>query len=418
MHHPTMKWPRTVLANSRPRTALANLRPRTALANLRPRTAFAGVWPRRILAGLLALGAAAATPAVAAANSSHHGYVYVNDNTAGTNTVAAFVRHRDGGLTPVPGSPFSAGGAGTGSGLASQGAIQVTSDGRFVLAVDAGSNQISVLRIEHDGALELVRSGVVSSGGIEPVSVAEHDGLVYVANAGAGGANYTGFVLADGHLRPLAGSTVSLPDAAQPGDVLFNSTGANLVGTRVGTSQIDSFGVGADGRLKPAAGSPFDAQGPGPFGSEFRPTDPSQLFVSNAHGGTGNGTVSAFDVTRDGTLSSIGSSPFADGQTAPCWVEITRDGEFLFTVNTASGSISRYSIAHEGQLTLLGSTPVSSQSGVGAVDARLSDDGESLYVDESRADAIGVFGVAGGSLTEADSVALPAGAAPAGVAVS
>jgi 6-phosphogluconolactonase (cycloisomerase 2 family) len=376
-------------------------------------------WPRTILAGLLTLGAAAATPAVAAAHSSHRGYVYVNDNTAGANTVAAFVRHRDGGLTPVPGSPFSTGGAGTGSGLASQGAIQVTSDGRFVLAVDAGSGQVSVLRIERGGALELVRNGVVSSGGLEPVSVAEHDGLVYVANAGAGGSNYTGFTLrGDGRLRALAGSTVSLPDAAQPGDVLFNSTGTNLVGTRVGTSQIDSFSVGSDGLLTPAAGSPFDAQGPGPFGSEFRPTDPRQLFVSNAHGGTGNGTVSAFDVTRDGALSSIGSSPFADAQTAPCWVEITHDGEFLFTVNTASGSISRYSIAHDGQLTLLGSTPVGSQSGVGAVDARLSVDGDSLYVDESRVDALGVFGVAGGSLTEEGSVPLPAGATPAGVAVS
>jgi 6-phosphogluconolactonase (cycloisomerase 2 family) len=332
--------------------------------------------------------------------------------------VAAFARRDDGSLTPVAGSPFSAGGAGTGAGLASQGAIQVTSDGRFVIAVDAGSNQISVLRIERDGELEPVRDGVVSSGGVEPVSVGEHDGLVYVANAGAGGANYTGFRLSDGgRLRPLVGSTVPLPDSAQPGDVLFDSTGTKLIGTRIGTSQIDSFRVGFDGRLTAAAGSPFPAQGAGPFGSEFRPTNPSQLFVSNAHDGAGNGTVSAFNVGRDGTLSSIGASPFADAQTAPCWVEITHDGEFLFTVNTGSGSISRYSIAADGALRLLGSTPVSPQAGVGAVDARLSADGESLYVDESRVGAIGVFGVDGGSLAERGTVALPAGAAPAGVAV-
>ena len=52
------------------------------------------------------------------------GHVYVNDNTKGTNTIGAFDRHADGSLTPVPGSPFVAGGAGTGSGLASQGALQ------------------------------------------------------------------------------------------------------------------------------------------------------------------------------------------------------------------------------------------------------------------------------------------------------
>ena len=90
---------------------------------------------------------------------------------------------------------------------------------------------------------------------------------------------------------------------------------------------IDSFAVGFDGRLTAAPGSPFAAQGLGPFGSEFRPTNPQQLFVSNAHDGAGNGTVSAFDVAANGTLTSIGASPFADFQTAPCWVEISPDGQ-------------------------------------------------------------------------------------------
>ena len=375
--------------------------------------------PRTIIAGLTVLAGAAAVPAAAGAHEGHHGYVYVNDNTAGANTIAAFVRHGDGRLTALPGSPFSAGGAGTGAGLASQGAIQVSSDGRYVIAVDAGSDQISVLRIERGGALEPVPDGVVSSGGKTPVSVAEHDGLVYVANAGAGGSNYTGFTLTDdGQLRPLAGSTFPLPDGAQPGDVLFNATGTKLAGTRVGTSQIDSFAVDFDGRLIPAPGSPFAAQGLGPFGSEFRPTNPAQLFVSNAHGGPGAGTVSAFRVSRSGALSSIGDSPFADAQTAPCWVEISHDGEFLFTVNTGSGSVSRYSIASDGTLRLLGSTPVSAQAGVGAVDARLSTDGRALYVDESAARAIGEFAVYGGELTELGSVPLPTGATAAGVAVN
>ncbi|MBV9000721.1 MAG: beta-propeller fold lactonase family protein, partial [Solirubrobacterales bacterium] len=167
-----------------------------------------------ILGTIAALAGAGAAPAVAAAAQAHHaGYVYVNDNTRGQNTIAAFARHPDGTLTSLVGSPFSAGGAGTGSGLASQGAVQVSSDGRYVVAVDAGSNQLSVLRIKHDGALEL--ASVVSSGGVEPVSVAEHDGLVYVANAGAGGSNYTGFTLdRGGQLEPLADSTVALPDSA------------------------------------------------------------------------------------------------------------------------------------------------------------------------------------------------------------
>ena len=373
---------------------------------------------------LLAL--ALAGPAVGSASADGRskvvGHVYVNDNTAGSNTIGAFDRHADGSLTPEQGSPFPAGGAGTGAGLASQGALQVSSDGRFLIAVDAGSNQISVLRIRRDGTLRLARHGVISSGGVLPVSITIHHELIYVANAGGGGSNYTGFRLSErGGLEPLVGSTVALPDSAQPGDVLFNGDGRKLVGTRVGSSQIDSFTVGRDGRLSAAPGSPFPAQGLGPFGSEFRPTNPDQLFVSNAHNvGAGSATVSAFRDGVDGTLAPIGASPFGDLQTAACWVEITADGRFLFTVNTASGSISRYAIAPGGTLTLLGSTAVRATGGVGAVDARLSPDGRTLYVDESRIGSVGVFSVNGGNLTELPSspTSLPAGAKPAGVVVT
>jgi 6-phosphogluconolactonase len=383
------------------------------------------VWTR-MSAGSLVVGVAAAAaialPASASAKAPASpvvGHVYVNDNTTGVNTIGAFDRHADGTLTPQAGSPFDAGGAGTGSGLADQGAIQISPDGRYVLAVDAGSNQISVLRIRHDGSLRLVRNGVAASGGVLPDSVAIHGDLVYVANSGNGGSNYTGFVLGrGGRLRPLAGSTVALPNGSAQADVLFNSTGTKLVDTRVGSSVIDSFTVGRDGLLTAAPDSPITAQGLGPFGSEFRPTNPDQLFVSNAHNvGAGTGTISAYNDGPDGTLTSIAGSPFPDDQTAPCWIEITHDGQFLFTVNTGSGEISRYSIARDGTLTLLGSTPVSATGGVGAVDSRLSPDGRDLYVDESRIGKVGEFAVSGGNLTElaGSPVSLPAGATPTGI---
>jgi DNA-binding beta-propeller fold protein YncE len=355
-----------------------------------------------------------------AVSSAVVGHVYVNDNTATTNTVAAFDRHADGSLTPVPGSPFPTGGAGNGKGTGSQGALQETDNGRYLLAVDAGSNQISVLRVQPDGTLAQAPGGTVSSEGNQPVSIAVHRHLVYVANSGAGGSNYAGFFFWRGRLFPLPGSTVSLPDSAQPGDVLFNSTGTLLAGTRVGSSQIDSFAVGWNGLLTAASGSPFAAQGIGPFGSEFRPTNPTQLFVSNAHGGPGNGSVSAFHVGEDGTLTSIGASPFADQQTAPCWVEISRDGRFLFAVNTAVPSISRYTIAQDGALTLLGSTPFKDGSGLGPFDARLSPDGTTLWVVDDGANAVSAFRVDGGNLTELPSspTSLPAGGKPFGIVVN
>jgi 6-phosphogluconolactonase len=357
------------------------------------------------------------------------GHVYVNDNTAGTNTIGAFDRFADGTLAPMNGSPFAAGGAGTGTIVGSQGALQVTDDGRYLLAADAGSNQISVLRIDRDGRLHSVDSSPTDSGGIKPISIAVHDDLVYVANLGDGttGSNYTGFRLRDsGRLTPLRNSTVPLPNTALPGDVFFNADGTHLVGTEVGTTdpntfKIDSFVVGHDGRLTAAPGSPFAAQGAGPFGSEFRPTNPSQLYVSNAHNGAGKGTVSAFSVARDGTLTSIGDSPYPDNQTAPCWIEITHDGRYLFTVNTGDSTISRYRIQGDGTLTLLGSTPLKNPTGVlRSFDARLAPKGNYLYVVDAGLDAVSVLAVDGGNLTEvsASPVALPAGATPFGIVVT
>ena len=374
---------------------------------------------RTVALALGTLGVVAGSAAASPTTSPVVGHVYVNDDTAAVNTIAALNRHADGSLTPVPGSPFAAGGQGTGTGIASQGALQESADHRYLLAVDAGSDQVSVLRILPGGGLAPVAGGPVSSGGSDPVSIAVWGNLVYVANAGFGGENYTGFRLGGGgRLRPIAGSTFALPAGSQPGDVLFGGYGRLLAGTRVATSEIDSFRVSPSGRLTPAFGSPFAAQGPGPFGSQFRPTDPWQLFVSNAHGGAGNGTVSAFRVSGDGTLSSIGGSPFADLQTAPCWVEISHDGRHLFAVNTASGSISTYEIAWDGSLTLAGSTPLSQAAG--PEDARLSPDGRSLWVVNSGGDAINAFSVKGGALTELASspTPLPAGATPAGVVVN
>jgi 6-phosphogluconolactonase (cycloisomerase 2 family) len=366
-----------------------------------------------IAASLITGAAFAASPVV--------GHVYVNDNTAGQNTVAGFDRHADGSLTPISGSPFNTGGAGTGGAFGSAGGLQESSDGRYILATDPASNDISVLRIKPNGSLQLAE--VQDSNGTTPTSIAEHDGLVYVANGGAGGSNYTGFRLnAGGHLTPIAGSTYALPDNALPGHVLISPDGTRLVGIRVGPnagpSYLDGFAIGRDGRLNAAVGSPFAAQRIGPFGSAFSPTDPDLLFVSNAHDGAGNGSVSVYDVASDGTLTAIAGSPFADNQTAPCWVAISPDGNALFAVNTGSGTVSRYTVAGDGSLGLVGSTTLAGPAPRRAFDAQVSPDGEYLYI-VNAVGGISAFAVAGTSIVEiaGSPIATPAGSTPFGIVV-
>ena len=385
---------------------------------------------------LLALGAAVAAvtgpaAATAAAQSARViGHVYINDNTAPANAVAGFDRHADGSLTAMPGSPFAIGGSGAGHPDASQGSLELSADGRYLLAVDAGSNQVSVLRIKPDGSLQAVQGSPVASGGVDPVSIAVHGDLVYVANAGpgagAGDTNYTGFRLdAGGHLRAIPDSTYPLPNDSKPGQVLFNGDGTRLAGTRIATSRIDSFTVGGDGRLTAAPGSPYDAQafsptqGYGQLGSEFNPTDPNQLFVSDAHTAAGGaafpGLVSSFADASDGTLTPVGA-PVANDGGAACWIEISHDGSFLFVVNTASASVSSYSIGAGGTLNFLQSTGPG-QVGAGAEDARLAPDGSTLWVVESGTNAVTGFTVNGGTVTPLAEATGPLGATPSGIVV-
>jgi hypothetical protein len=385
---------------------------------------------------MLAAGSllAAASPIAAApAPSPVVGHVYVNNNSAGTNTIAGFDRHADGSLTTVPGSPFAAGGAGTGSPTGSAGALQRSTDGHFLLAVDAGSNQISVMLIAPNGALYPFGSPV-SSGGSTPVSLAVHNTLVYVANTGAGNSNYTGFRFIGGFLFPIPNSTYALPDSALPGHVLFGGTtsgpaggllgtGLTLIGTRVGPnagpSYLDSFTVGFDGRLTPAANSPLPAQRIGPFGSAVRPTNPNQLFVSNAHDGPNAGSVSVYTIGANAALTAIPNSPFANNQTAPCWVAITPDGNTLFAVNTGANSISGYSIAASGALTLVGNTPMNNPSPpLRAFDAGIDATGSFLYTVDASA-RVSAFRNNGATLAEiaGSPNAIPGGAAPFGIVV-
>jgi 6-phosphogluconolactonase (cycloisomerase 2 family) len=141
------------------------------------------------------------------------------------------------------------------------------------------------------------------------------------------------------------------------------------------------------------------------------------LYVSNAHNGAGLGTVSAFRVSRSGVLASIGDSPVPNAQTAPCWVEISHDGRYLFAVNTGSANLSRYAIGRDGSLSLIGTTDFT--NGAGAVDARLSPDGRFLFVTGGRGLVVSAFAVRGGDVTELTSspTALPAGTAPMGIVV-
>ncbi len=348
-----------------------------------------------LLAGGLLLPAAAAGP-TGGGSGTGVGAVYTLTNAATGNAVVWYSRSVTGQLTWQATVP--AGGLGAGAGLGSQGALALGDDDTVLLAVDAGSNQISAFAVTPKG---LTLTDAVSSGGIMPVSVTVFGDWVYALNAG-GTPNIAGFLLgADGGLTPIPGSVQTLTGAG-PAEVAFNPTGQVLVVTEKATSTIDTFTVDANGVA--SAAIPHASNGATPFGFAF--DNKGDLIVSEVGGGpAGTSALSSYAVGADGSLTTIsGSVP--DFEIAACWVAVTNNGRFAYTSNAhpPSNDLSAYAVGPTGTLTL--SQEVAAKPGHGPTDLALSGNSKFLYVVDSGDGAIAGFAVgANGSLTPVSTVA-------------
>ncbi len=245
---------------------------------------------RHVAAAILAV-VLAGSAAQADAPRWRRGAVFTMTDDASANAVLAFERGPDGALTPA-GSTLT-GGSGSGGGesvLGSQGALALSTDGRFLLAVNAGSDEVSSFRV--DGA-RLALVSRVSSGGALPVSVTEHDGLVYVLDAGGAG-SISGLLLdRRGRLEPLRGSSRPLSGAGTGGaQVSFDRSGRLLAVTEKSGNTISLYAVRWAGRTSGPEVIP--SAGAVPFGFDF--TARGVLVVSEAGGGpSGTSAVSSYE---------------------------------------------------------------------------------------------------------------------------
>ena len=344
----------------------------------------------------------------------HAGAVYVLTNQT-SNTVAVFRRNAWGRLTPA--GEFPTGGAGDPTPhppdpatdpLASQGALIMSRGNQYLYAVNAGSNQISVLKIRKN-SLDIV--DVVDSGGVRPISLTLHDDLLYVLNEG-GTPNITGFTIEEGGtLTPLPGSTRPLVDggAADPAQIGFSHDGELLVVTDKAGNRLNTYMINEDGLPSPPIDNP--SNGMTPFGFAFN--NAGTLVVSEAFGGAANqSATSSYEVGDDGRLNVISGS-VANSQTAACWIAITKNGKFAFVSNTGSGTISSYRVnAEDGSLTLLNATAADTGLGSAPIDMDLSVNSRILFVLLGGTQSVASFRVwKNGNLTPIDTAGgLPLGA--------
>ncbi len=419
----------------------------------------------RLLAMLVA-AVALLIPAAAAAHSHgkrhhsrHHARdhenqaapnaLYTTTNDPNGNAVIAYARHADGTITQT-GAPVPTGGKGIASEppfgfpiVDSSGSTNLTSDGKLLFVVNAGSNTISSFKTTSAGPVLVDQ---VSSGGTLPISLTSNGNLLYAVNDIS--SNISGWSFSSsGHLTPIPGSTEALTSAyptTVAAQIGFAPNGRQLVVTIRGlpapNGVIDTFSVNSHGAAGPAVG--HKAPTPNPFGFSFasqknllvsdagfvatpvctdtpcvpgdagfpNPGDPSQFF----------GSAASFSLDPSGGLRFKGDFP--SGGRAACWLVVSKDGRYAFVTNTLAapagsaagigsgqGAVATYAISRHGVLTLLGLSNVSPGGFPG--DEALSSDSKFLYVLNPSViipgpSHIDVFRVGpGGSLTHIKSVA-------------
>ena len=354
-------------------------------------------------------------PAVLAnAGEGGHHAVFVQTNDPNGNSIAAYSQNENGTLTYA--ATYATGGnGGRAAGavvdpLASQSSLVYDSAQHLLLAPNAGSNTVSVFRVRGD---RLRLEQVVASGGPFPASIAVHDNLAFVLDAGLAG-YVQGYRIAGGRLHPIAGSQRSLglansnpPGFLQsPGQVGFTPDGRHLVITLKGNNggSVDVFSVSDDGQLSNAPTA--TAVGGVPFAFVFDPQ--GHLVIVNA----AFGNLSTYTVNGNGSLSLV-SAGASDGQIAACWVIGTK-GNF-YAANTGSGSLSRYTIDNNGTVALR--SPLAATGIPGAIDMAVS--GRFLYAQSGGSGSVKAFAVGeDGSLTPIGSWTVPDGSSQEGIAAA
>lgn len=333
------------------------------------------------------------------------GNVYTATNQVGSNEIIRYHRSSDGQLTEV--GRIATGGSGTGAGLGNQSGIVLTPDNRWLLAVNAGSNDVSLFRV-HRGMLEL--ADTEPSGGTLPISVTVHGNLAFVLNGGVPN-NIQGFqITAGGDLVPIAGSARALSaDDTGPAQIAFSPNGQFLVVTEKATNSIVTYAMTGGGTTSDA--NVQASNGMTPFGFSFNRQ--GALIVSEAFGGAADASaVSSYDIMPDGTLSTIDAS-IPTNQTAACWIIVSQNNRYAWTTNTGSGSLTGYSVSPSGSITRLQKDGRSGDSGAGSgpIDVAQSRRGHYVYSLEAGTHTIGMFQVENdGSLTSLGEISgLPVG---------
>ncbi|MGI8702362.1 MAG: lactonase family protein [Nocardioidaceae bacterium] len=281
------------------------------------------------------------------------GAAFAMTNRSTGNEIVSYHRAADGMLTRVGTVPTR--GRGIGTDLDTQGGLRLSSDHRYLYAVNAGSDNVSVFAVNgtHLEFLQKVYAGD------EPNSLTLNGDLLYVLDGSVAGNGILGFrVTSDGRLSPLAHSfrLLSSPIAV-PGTVQFSPDGGLLLVTEKTTNRelspqnaIDVFKVQSDG-LASAVPKRIASHGVRPFSLAFR-NDKQFVVAESFNAAPQRSAVSSYRIYSDGSRDLLSPS-IRNHQTDTCWIVVTKDDRYAYTANFGSGTISSYGFESTGRIHLI-----------------------------------------------------------------
>jgi len=236
-------------------------------------------------------------------------------------------------------------------------------------------------------------------------------GAVYVASLESDSVSAFS-VGSGGSLSAIAGSPFAT--GRQPLGVAVSPDGRHVYVTNLARESVSAFAVAPDGSLSAVAGSPF-ATGYGPWAVAVS-LDGKHVYVANNNRGSVSGSVSAFSVASDGSLSAVAGSPFSTGAEEPVAVAVSPDGKHLYVSNQASGKVSAFSIAADGSLSPVAGSPFATSDPQGMA---VSPNAKYLYVANGGSQNVSAFAIAAnGSLSAVAGSPFATGATVVGVAIT
>lgn len=346
-------------------------------------------------AALFLIGASIAMWVGCGTTSSRYLYAAI---PAGNQLVAYREDPNSGVLTPLAGSPITAGPAVQ--------SIVIHPSKKFLYAANSGESDVSLFTMSSDGALTEVTPRTVVGTSPTLLVMDSAGSLLYVANSGSNSISVfsvdagSGALTAVGSAFPIGITPLNMK-LSPSGNVLY-VTGA---GSPAGFIEVFSLNAGAPTFLQ------LVQPGANPYGLAIDPSG-AHLYTAN----TGDNSISEFTINPDGSLTELSGSPIGESFSTPLALLVDNSGKYLYVANEGSSNLAAYGIGTDGGLSLLTNSPF----GTGSQPSFITSDpsGKYLFVGNQSGPVIQSFSLDGSSGTLTSVATYSVGNAATSIAVT